>query len=192
MIRIYFLWAALAYFICAAERLIESKSLNPCMDNSQLAAKFFATLFTPDNRTLTFTIEGDSKITSNVTLEMEVLAYGHLFLKQVLDPCDSPGLKGICPMRAGSLPGLNSNIVLDQKDVVRIPSKFSNRPRTCKYSMANHRKMLFTSFQILMQPSECGSMKRAPASHWHASKPISQMANLSITSGWPGPLPCSL
>jgi hypothetical protein len=123
MIRPKLLYAILAVVGgCTAERLIESKSLNPCMDKSALAAKFFHTVFTPDNNTLAFNIEGDSKISANVTLEIDVFAYGHNFYAMDIDPCDNPDLKGICPMNAGALPGLNSNIILKQSDVDRVPS----------------------------------------------------------------------
>ena len=49
-------------FVAAEERLIESKSLNPCMANSSFSATLFNVAFTPSNRSLGFKIEGISNM----------------------------------------------------------------------------------------------------------------------------------
>jgi len=103
-----------------ATRLIESKSLNPCLANSSLSATLFHVIFTPDNKTLTFNIVGVSTISGNVTIELEVIAYGYTAMRQQLNPCDSKDLDGMCPMNAGPL-NIGSNIPISDEVIKSIP-----------------------------------------------------------------------
>ena len=50
-----------------AIRAIGSKSLATCMDNSGIGATTFDVLFTPDNSSFAFNINGVSTISGNVT-----------------------------------------------------------------------------------------------------------------------------
>lgn len=52
---------ALPFVAADDERRIESKSLNPCMSNSSFSATLFNVVFTPNNRSLAFNIEGISR-----------------------------------------------------------------------------------------------------------------------------------
>lgn len=106
-----------------AERLIESKSLNPCMANSSFSATLFNVVFTPDNATLTFNIVGVSDISGNVTADLEVFAYGYRALKKTLDPCSSADLKGLCPMNTGQI-NIESNVELDPDTIKNVPSEY--------------------------------------------------------------------
>lgn len=108
--------------LASAIRLIESKSLVSCQDDSNFTASLFDVVFTPDNRTLTFDIVGVSSISGNVTAEIEVIAYGYTALKETLDPCASTDLSGMCPMNTGEI-DISSNIVLDADVVAAIPGK---------------------------------------------------------------------
>jgi Transient receptor potential (TRP) ion channel/ML-like domain len=103
----------------SAIRLIESKSLNPCQDNSNFTATLFNVVFTPDNRTLSFDVVGVSSIEGNVTAELQVIAYGFTALKQTLDPC-TMDLGGLCPMSTGPI-DINSNIPIGQDVITKIP-----------------------------------------------------------------------
>lgn len=90
----------------SADRLIESKSLNSCQDNSNLTATLFNVLFTPDNKTLAIKIEGISSISGNITADAELIAYGKSFMKQTLDPClpaNKESMGGFCPMVTGPM-----------------------------------------------------------------------------------------
>jgi hypothetical protein len=120
------LYASLPWQV-AAIRKIESTSLVPCMQNSGLAATYFRTIFTPDNKTLQFEINGDSQVSDHVFLDVRVIVYGFNAFSKVLDPCDpsEDALKGLCPMRAGALPQLKSDNVLDLDALKKIPSAFS-------------------------------------------------------------------
>ncbi|POS85692.1 putative flavin carrier protein 2 [Erysiphe pulchra] len=102
-----------------AERLIESKSLNACQDNSSFTASLFNVIFTPKNKTITFDIVGVSSIQGNVSFAIEVKAYGYSVVKRVLDPCEM-GLPGMCPMSTGQIDIL-SNIQLEDNTINQIP-----------------------------------------------------------------------
>jgi Transient receptor potential (TRP) ion channel/ML-like domain len=102
-----------------ATRLIESKSLNPCQDNSNFTATLFNVVFTPDNRTLAFDVVGVSSIQGNVTAELQVIAYGFNALRQTLDPC-TMDLGGLCPMSTGQI-NIQSNIDIDPDVIKKIP-----------------------------------------------------------------------
>ncbi|PVH89285.1 TRP-domain-containing protein [Cadophora sp. DSE1049] len=103
----------------SAVKLIESKSLNTCQDNSSFTASLFNVVFTPNNRTLTFDVVGVSSIQGNVSFGIEVFAYGYRFIKQTLDPCNMD-LAGMCPMSTGQI-DIQSNLVLDADTVNQIP-----------------------------------------------------------------------
>lgn len=89
-----------------ADRFIESKSLNPCQDNSNLTTTLFNVLFTPGNKTLALHIVGVSSINGKVTADVELIAYGKSIMKQTLDPCNpanKEAMGGFCPMTTGNL-----------------------------------------------------------------------------------------
>lgn len=104
-----------------ATRLIESKSLSACMENSAVTASSFQTVFFPGNQTVALAFEGTSQVSSNVTLEVQIFGYGHNVLSWKFDPCSQPGLRGICPMKASNLPLLNSNFQIPKSEVKKIP-----------------------------------------------------------------------
>jgi hypothetical protein len=113
----------------AAIRKIESTSLNTCMENSALHASYFSVVFTPDNRTLTFKINGDSQVSDHIKLDLEVTGYGWAFFSKVIDPCEGGNgpdnaLKGVCPMRAGPLANMRSNAQLPADALQRVPGMF--------------------------------------------------------------------
>jgi ML-like domain len=49
--------------------------------------------------------------------------YGYSILDQEVNPCDYPGLSGLCPMIAGNLPDLQSNTSISSDQINKIPSK---------------------------------------------------------------------
>ncbi|KAF4631218.1 hypothetical protein G7Y89_g6914 [Cudoniella acicularis] len=104
----------------SAIRIIESKSLNSCQDNSSLTASLFHVTFTPDNNSLAFDILGVSSVQGNVSFQVNVLAYGASIYKSALDPCTSKDLAGMCPMATGQLE-IDSNVVLPSSVTNQIP-----------------------------------------------------------------------
>ncbi|KAH8723418.1 hypothetical protein GQ44DRAFT_313081 [Phaeosphaeriaceae sp. PMI808] len=115
------LWlAAVTPLASAAERLIESKSLNPCMTDSAFSATLFNVALTPNNRSLGFKIEGISNIAGKIEAELELLVYGFSAMTQKLDPCGNKELEGMCPMNAGPLT-IRSNLALSEQIMGQIP-----------------------------------------------------------------------
>jgi hypothetical protein len=105
--------------LASAIRLIESNSLNPCMDNSNFTASLFNVVFTPDNNSLAIDINGVSSISGNVTIQVEVIAYGYTVTRQSINPCDK-GLQGLCPMNTGQIP-LHSTMTVPADVIGQIP-----------------------------------------------------------------------
>lgn len=114
------LWAPAAY----AMRLIESRSLNSCLENSEFTASKFHVSFTPENRSVSVNVIGVSSISGNITAKVEVFAYGYLAVEQTVDPCGL-NLEGICPMNRGRI-DLNTNFREIGDDVIaKIPGECS-------------------------------------------------------------------
>ena len=105
--------------LASAEKLLESKSLNTCQENSSFTATLFNVVFTPGNGSLAFDIVGMSSISGYVEAEIDVIAYGYNALKQTFDPC-TKNLEGMCPMNTGQI-NIQSNIDVDQETVSKIP-----------------------------------------------------------------------
>ena len=105
--------------VSSAIRLIESKSLNPCQDNSSFTATLFNVVFTPDNGSLAFDVVGVSSISGYVNAEVDVIAYGYRIVHQPFDPCKQ-GLQGMCPMNTGQINN-KFNLPISQDVVKRIP-----------------------------------------------------------------------
>lgn len=111
----------------SAIRLIESKSLNPCQDNSSFTATLFNVVFTPDNGTISFDVTGVSSISGYVTAEVDVIVYGYNALKTNFNPCNL-NLQGMCPMNIGQLNRQKFNIPVSQDVIKRIPGIFYGVP----------------------------------------------------------------
>lgn len=117
------LLACLSFFMSSASaiRMFESNSLETCMKNSSFSATLFHVVFTPDNGSLQFDINGISQISSNVILEFSVLGYGYNIYHNKIDPCTDSSLKGLCPMSAAPIT-LQSNADIDKSTVSKIPN----------------------------------------------------------------------
>lgn len=103
----------------AAERIIETNSLNPCMKNSSFSANLFKVRVTPSNMSASLQINGVSDIQGYVVARVELIAYGFTAYNQTIDPCNS-GLAGFCPMAKGQLP-LDTNIDIPADALRQIP-----------------------------------------------------------------------
>ncbi|KAI4139827.1 MAG: hypothetical protein LQ341_004064 [Variospora aurantia] len=110
-----------------ALRMIESKSLNPCQDNSSFTATLFNVLFTPHNRSITIDITGVSSISGYVKAELDVIVYGYNAIRTTLDPCDLD-LAGMCPMNIGQLKNQKLNFPVSEDVVSKIPGIFYGVP----------------------------------------------------------------
>lgn len=104
-----------------AVRVIESNSLNTCMQNSSFTANLFDFSLTPDNMSASVEINGFSSIQGNVVAVVQLIAYGFNALNQTLDPC-SMNLPGFCPMTKGPLSLPPSTVPIDKETLSRVPS----------------------------------------------------------------------
>ena len=107
--------------LSAAERIIQSNSLNSCKEGvSNFTATLFNVAFTPGNNSIEVDINGLSSIAGNVTAQLEVIAYGFTILNQTLDPCEMQ-LSGFCPMQSGSQINIVTNIEVPDDVEKNIP-----------------------------------------------------------------------
>lgn len=122
-------FTAIATFIqfSSAIRLIESKSLNPCQDNSSFTATLFNVVFTPNNGSIAFEVTGVSSISGYVVAEVDVVVYGYNALKTNFDPCKID-LQGMCPMNIGQLNRQKFNIPVSQDVIKKVPGIFYGVP----------------------------------------------------------------
>ena len=118
----FFLFASiLLSTLASAGRLIESSSLNPCQANSGFTASLFDVVFTPDNGTLTYNINGATTIKGKVIANLQAIAYGYTAFNQTIDPCTNADLTSLCPMNPGPIV-INSNSQFSKDIVDHIPS----------------------------------------------------------------------
>ncbi|QDS71899.1 hypothetical protein FKW77_000247 [Venturia effusa] len=115
------LFLAVCLPLVSAIRMFESNSLSTCISNSSFSATLFNVVFTPDNGTLSFDINGISQISSKVLVEFQVLGYGYSIYHKTIDPCSDETLKGLCPMNQAPIV-LQSNAILPQSTVNQIPN----------------------------------------------------------------------
>ena len=100
--------------------MLLSNSLNPCSKNPGFTATLFDVVLTPDNKTLTYNINGISSISGKVTAELNIIVYGKVIFNKTINPCDDPSLVSLCPMNPGTIP-IKSNLPLDQSVIDRVP-----------------------------------------------------------------------
>jgi hypothetical protein len=98
------------------------------MTNSSFSATLFNVVFTPDNASLAFNLNGVSQISQYVQLEFQVLGYGYNVYHKTIDPCSDATLKGLCPMNQGPIPNLRSNAQLPADTVSQVPSTSPSVP----------------------------------------------------------------
>lgn len=100
--------------------LIKSSALLTCMDNSEFTASTFDVMFFPGNKSVTIEISAISNIDSNITAQIEVIAYGITVVTEKVNPCSYTALKSFCPMSSGHL-DLSTNLEISSDIVNRIP-----------------------------------------------------------------------
>jgi hypothetical protein len=98
------------------------------MKGSSFSASLFHVTFTPNNRSIAYSVKGFSEISAYVILDVKVWIYGYELqleaLKKPIDPCENvedengkPGKKfaGLCPMNAADME-MNSNYNMGPPD----------------------------------------------------------------------------
>ncbi|KNG81098.1 hypothetical protein ANOM_010275 [Aspergillus nomiae NRRL 13137] len=117
---VLYLFALLASRLVLAEEYIESRALNLCSNSLEFTATYFNVRFTPRNRTIALSFNGRSSISGKVVAELIITVYGYTAMTKVLNPCDMD-LEGLCPVRAGELPVMNTNIKIPDSVISQIP-----------------------------------------------------------------------
>ena len=105
----------------AAQRMLQSTSLDACSANPGFTATLFNVVFTPDNYKLTYIIDAISTIQGNVTAEIQIIAYGITAYNTTINPCESEDLTALCPLSAGVIPNINSTTQLSPSIVNEVP-----------------------------------------------------------------------
>jgi hypothetical protein len=178
-------WLWLGSFIAAsflplasATDLLESKSLDPCQADSLITASLFNVVFTPNNNTLQYDILANSSITGNVTVELQVIAYGYTAATINIDPCDSTLSSNFCPIQAQG--------PLEFAGLTTIPDDIASRipgMRPCYLFVFRQLKELFqeshSPFPILMDSFASTSTRPSSSERWLVSKRSCPMAKLS-------------
>ncbi|RLV94193.1 putative flavin carrier protein 3 [Spathaspora sp. JA1] len=85
-----------------AKRSLSATSLVECSDNSEISPSYFNVTFNPDDRSLRYSLDLTSDISSYVTAHLQVYAYGFLIIEKDIDMC-SLGWKQFCPVYPGPL-----------------------------------------------------------------------------------------
>lgn len=114
----------------SAEYIIESNSLSTCQANSGFSASLFDVVFTPSNDSLAFNVVGVSTINGNVSVEIDVTAYGYVAVKEKLDPC-ALSLTGLCPLSSGQI-NIQSNLAVPKSVVNEVPGASSLPVQKCR------------------------------------------------------------
>ncbi|KAI0409519.1 hypothetical protein F4802DRAFT_147905 [Xylaria palmicola] len=86
----------------AAERKLETNSLNSCQANSGFTASLFNLRYTPSRSYIDVNISAVSTIEARVKFDVAISAYGYEFYSLIIDPCELE-LPGFCPMVSGNL-----------------------------------------------------------------------------------------
>ncbi|OLL25848.1 Flavin carrier protein 2, partial [Neolecta irregularis DAH-3] len=110
----------------AAERLIGTTSLATCMANSAFSASTFQIIYTPDNSTIQFDIDGVISIGGNVTAKLVVIAYGKEVVTQLLNPCKLK-VNALCPASVGHI-NMQETATVPADYAARIPGIVYNIP----------------------------------------------------------------
>ncbi|KAI1422887.1 hypothetical protein F5Y12DRAFT_575956 [Xylaria sp. FL1777] len=86
----------------AAEKKLETNSLNSCQANSGFTASLFNLRYTPSQNLIDVNISAVSTIEARVKFDVGISAYGYEFYSFIIDPCELQ-LAGFCPMVSGNL-----------------------------------------------------------------------------------------
>ena len=81
---------------------LKTSTLLTCMNNSQFSATYFDVRYYPFNESIVFNIDAMTAISGNVTVKVEVIAYGLNIIEKEFDLC-SLNEATLCPLSAGRI-----------------------------------------------------------------------------------------
>ncbi|RPA87136.1 TRP-domain-containing protein [Ascobolus immersus RN42] len=109
--------------LASAEDKIFSRSIQPCMKNSQLQATLLNVTFTPSNGIMRLDLQGITTAIGFVVIKVKVLAYGIEAFTEILDPClQEPKWEMFCPMKVKKNLEFHTDFPVDPALVKDIPS----------------------------------------------------------------------
>ncbi|CAI4036641.1 hypothetical protein SMKI_15G4920 [Saccharomyces mikatae IFO 1815] len=81
---------------------LKTSALLTCVKDSQFSASYFEAAFFPRNNTIFFDIEAQTIISENITIRVELIAYGLNLYSKVFDLC---GIQDnlLCPLKPGNI-----------------------------------------------------------------------------------------
>lgn len=112
--------------LVTAENMIFSRSLSPCMENSQLSASLFKFTFTPDNSSMSVNMNGMSTAEGYVNVKVAVFAYGIEAFTKVLNPCEQQW-DSFCPMTTKKNLPFNFKMEIDKDLTKDIPGMLASQ-----------------------------------------------------------------
>lgn len=101
-ILLFLTWVSLFINPILAKRSLLATSLVTCMENSQISPSYFNVTFNPDDRSLRYSLDLSTEISSYVIAHVQVYAYGFLIIEKNIDMC-TLGWKQFCPIFPGSM-----------------------------------------------------------------------------------------
>lgn len=87
--------------LASAERVLMSKSLSSCQEDSSFSASLFNVVYTPGNNSASVEMAATSSVQGFVMFDLTITAYGYEIINEQVDPCDTE-LQGLCPMNTGN------------------------------------------------------------------------------------------
>ncbi|KAI8954117.1 hypothetical protein F4801DRAFT_47389 [Xylaria longipes] len=112
-------WLSALVLPSAAERQLETNSLNSCQANSGFTASLFNLRYVPSKNSIDVNISAVSTIEAKVKFDVAISAYGYQFYSLIIDPCELD-LAGFCPMVSGNLDDPFS-MMIDPKTASLVP-----------------------------------------------------------------------
>ncbi|KFH44758.1 Flavin carrier protein-like protein [Hapsidospora chrysogenum ATCC 11550] len=89
--------------LVSGERMLISKSLSSCQEDSSFSASVFNVVYTPGNNSADIRMSATSSVQGFVVFDITITAYGYQVVHTTVDPCDTE-LQGLCPMNTGNTP----------------------------------------------------------------------------------------
>lgn len=117
------LLAACSLPYVAADKYLSSTSLSTCIEDSLITASLFDVTFFPGNDTIYYDINANASVTGNVSLTLQVIAYGYYLQPININPCDGSSLStNFCPIETAGEPiDLQASSQVPADIVSRIP-----------------------------------------------------------------------
>jgi hypothetical protein len=107
----------------AADRYLSSTSLATCQEDSLITASLFDVTFFPGNDTIYYDINANASVTGNVSMTLQVIAYGYYLQPIDINPCDGSSLStNFCPIETAGEPiDLQASSPVPADIVSRVP-----------------------------------------------------------------------